>query len=655
MYDKDNINNTINMKKIYIFITLLFLIIITQMIYLNYVKRDYYMDELNSKKNVYIYGKSAPRGRILDANGKVIVDNKEVYVINYVKTNKSNHKSELEIAYFLADIFDYEIVNDTKLCEYLIGVKGSDYLLTKQEKNLVEKRKLNSKEIKKIQLSRCDISEFDEQDKEAISIYLKMNEGFSYERKELIKGVSYEDFALIAEEKLQGILPEISYERVYPYNESLSSILGEVGPIYEEEEKHYKSLGYSLADEVGVSYLEKEYEQILKGKKAIYKYIDDNYELIKNSKRGNDLYLSIDMDVQLELETIMEKEMIKSKNYQNTDYFSDSYAIISEPNSGKIIAMSGKRLVDNNENFSFNDITNLVLSSSYTPGSIVKAASLSVGYSNNLIEYDKYVIDSCVKLHLVPEKCSWKSLGPINDIKALSLSSNYYQYLIAIGLTGNKYSYNIDIKANKKDFKVYRDMFKEYGLGSYTNIDLPNETTGVEGNIVASDLLLNLAIGQYDTYTILQMAQYINTVANNRKRVELSIGEKAYNSNLELVFEKNNKLLNTVSINNYDFSRIQEGLNLVTKNGTGYGYFPYNISSAGKTGTSESFLDSDNDGNIDTKTYTKSFIGYAPFENPKYSIVVVAPHVSYDDNSDDPYIYNVSRYITQKMTSYLFK
>lgn len=643
------------MKKMYIFLTFIFLIIIVQILYLNVFNHEYYSNALSDKTDIYVYGESAPRGRILDVNGNVLVDNKEIYVINYVKTDESSYSNELSTAYLLAEVLDYTLASDSELCNYLIDINSSDYLLTDAEITLVDERKLDSDSVLELQLSRCDTSLFNDLDKEAISIYLAMNTGYSYVKKELISDISYEQFATISEMNLSGILAETSYIREYPYGDVLSSILGDVGSIYLEDADYYTSLGYSLSDEVGTSYLEKEYESILKGSKAIYKLGSDNeLVLVKEATAGNDLYLSIDIEIQLELESILENEMIEAKSYPNTDYFTDLYAAISDPTTGEIIAISAKRLIDNDKNYSFTDITNLVLSSSFTPGSIVKAASLSVGYNNDLIEYNETVVDDCVKLYLVPEKCSWKSLGTINDIDALKQSSNYYQYLIAIKLTGNEYSYNIDIDASIEDFDVYRTTFEEFGLGTYTGIDLPGEATGVTGSVVASDLLLNLAIGQYDTYTVLQMLQYINTIANYKERLSLSLAKEAYNSNGELVYIKSNEVLNTLSVSDEGFSRIQEGLNLVTSSGTGYGYFPYTLDSAGKTGTSESYLDSDNDGNIDTKTYTRTFVGYAPFDEPEYSLVVVAPHIGYDTNEEDSYIYNLPRYTTLAISTYLF-
>ena len=59
-----------------------------------------------------------------------------------------------------------------------------------------------------------------------------------------------------------------------------------------------------------------------------------------------------------------------------------------------------------------------------------------------------------------------------------------------------------------------------------------------------------------------------------------------------------------------------------------YDYIDRSYNAAGKTGTSQSFIDTDNNGVIDTETITSSFVGYVPSDNPKYSIMVTSPNSS---------------------------
>lgn len=94
--------------------------------------------------------------------------------------------------------------------------------------------------------------------------------------------------------------------------------------------------------------------------------------------------------------------------------------------------MAGRKLTNNGEfvDYSYENIFN-----SYVAGSIVKGATISVGYKYDLIPQKK-ILDGCVKLRTTKDKCSWKSLGYMDAKEALRMSSNYYQYLLAIKLTG---------------------------------------------------------------------------------------------------------------------------------------------------------------------------------------------------------------------------
>ena len=75
---------------------------------------------------------------------------------------------------------------------------------------------------------------------------------------------------------------------------------------------------------------------------------------------------------------------------------------------------------------------------------------------------------------------------------------------------------------------------------------------------------------------------------------------------------------------------------------------------AGKTGTSESFLDTDGDGVIDTPTVSQSFIGYAPANNPKMTITVTSPDVQ-EVGTSSGHITYMNRLIARKISNQYFK
>ena len=637
----------------YILILVVFSIIVGRLIYIK-SKHSYYEEKLTEKTQIYVSGSSAPRGRILDTNGNVLVDNVGVKTLYYNKIKGISTTEEITIAQMLASILTIREASTSELKEYwlVLNNNGKD-LITAEEYQRLNERKITNDELevlKRERITSAMLSEFDAVNRKAAYIYGLMNDGYVYTKKLILKDVNEDEYAKIIESNIPGITGELSWERTYLYGDTLKNILGSIGYIPEEEKEVYLSNGYELTDVVGISYLEKQYEEYLKGTKAKYIVNSDNtLTLIEEEKRGNDLVLSVDINIQLKVEEIIKEKIILGDKYPNTDYYKDSYALVSDPKTGSILAIAGIR---RNSDDTWSDISLNNINKSFTIGSAVKGATIAVGYKYGLIEMDKYITDACVKLYLVPQKCSFKSLGRINDLKALAYSSNYYQYLIAIGLTGNKYTPNMKLNATAEHFKIYRDMLASFGLGVKTGIDLPGEQIGIIGSTVADDLLLNLAIGQYDTYTPIELLQYVNALATSN-RMTLSLMQEIRNGE-EVILSNTPHILNRVDLEEEYLNRIREGLKLVLKEGTGRIYVDEKLNAAGKTGTSESFYDSDNDGVVDVATISSTFVGYFPSDDPKFSVVVMTPNISHNNDSSDTMYYGASK-ITKDITNYLYE
>ena len=634
-----------------ILIIFFFLIILIRLFNL-YSNKRYYNKLYQEKTNIYVYGPSAPRGRILDINGKVLVDNKAVKTIFY---HKVANVDEVDIARRLASLIDTSFKEDEQTLKkfyYLTHKEKVNKLISNKEYDLYNNRKLSSEELYDLKIKRITkdmINSLSDIDKRAAYIYDLMQQGYSYDNKIILKDVSDDVYAKVVESNITGVFTGIIWERYYPYNDTLRSILGSIGPITKETKKEYLNKGYAINDIVGTSYLELQYESYLKGKKAKYKVLNNNtLKLVEEEQKGSDIILNIDIDVQIMLDKILQDKILKAKKEKNTSYYKESYVVISNPNTGGIIAMSGKRYLNDK---TFSDVTSNIINTSYTVGSVVKGATITVGYNNNIINEKTKVVDSCVKLYLVPQKCSYKRLGTVNDITALAKSSNYFQFLIAIGLTNNKYHYNMKLNATKNHFDIYRDTLSDYGLGVLTGIDLPNEKEGIKGNIISDDLLLNLSIGQYDTYTPIMLSTYINTLASSGYVKTPKLLNKVVNNN-QTIFKVDNNPIRKVKVEDKYMDRIKTGFNLVTTKGTGRGYITNKITSAGKTGTSQSFYDSDNNGTYESQTITTTFVGFFPYEEPEYSIAIVSPNVSNFKNNDT-YISRVNKNIAYDISSYL--
>lgn len=631
------------MKKVYfIIITILMLVLVGRFSYLRIFKHDFYYQEYLTKTNKIVYGINAPRGRILDRNGKVLVDNVGVNTITYYKIGDYD---AFEVATKLGIILEEKMVPTIEeLKDFYLETEETDSLLTEEEKKDFEYRKITLEEVEELKKSRLDekVEQYTEEEQNIIKIYTLLNKGYRYSTKIIKKEASEKECANVNELNINGLTCEYTVKRVYLYD-TLHTILGSVGSITKENKDYYLEKGYSLDDEVGLSYLEKEYDDYLKGEKAIYEVKSDNtLALLEEAKQGHDIYLSIDIDLQMQINEIIKKYIDQKDKYANTDYFNTTYVLVSNPYTGEILASSGLQKI----NDTYYDVTSNVLTNSFTVGSVIKGASHTVGYQNNLIAIGKKINDSCIKLYQVPMKCSYKRLGLIDDITALKTSSNYYQFLTAIKLTGNTYKANMKLNVTPEHFAVYRDTFAQFGLGSTTGIDLGNEFLGIKGSQVADDLLLNFSIGQYDTYTPLQLLNYINTIATSGSRYSLHyLKEVKEQENTIFTYEPN--LLNQIEDTGY-FARIQEGFKEVVYNGTGRGYTDTSLKPAGKTGTAQIVF------NKDITTINQSYAMFAPYDAPKYSIVVMSPNISIENSKNDT-LAPINRYIAKEVSKLVFE
>ena len=656
------------------FLILISFIVLSLKLYnIQILNNEKYKQKLDDLKVDYVYSNSTPRGRIYDRNYNLLVDNIGVKTIYFKKKGAITTKEKIKLSYKLAKHIDveYEKLQKINLKEFYIANNKElvDKKITRKEKNLLEERKLTKEDINNLKIERItdeELSKYNELDKKAAYIYYLMNKGYYYDEKIIKTYATDKEYAYVAEHlsSLKGVNIKLEWERKYLYGDTFRSILGNVSSsssgIPLELKNYYLSKGYSLNDRVGVSNLEYQYENILKGKKTKYKLNNDNtYTILNEGSRGNDIVLTIDINIQKEIEQILDEEILNAKkNNMNTTYYTGSHVIVVEPNTGEILAMASKQIVNKNGEYKIYDVTPTLLTNPVTPGSIVKGASMSVGYSTGAITIGTTMLDECIKIRNTPAKCSWtKGLGYLNDIKALSYSSNSYQYKTAIKVAGANYYYNGPLSVSEDAFKKYRDMFMQYGLGEKTNIDLPVESYGFKGQTYESGHLLDLAIGQYDTYTPVQIASYINTLASNGNRYQLhllkEIRNKSNNDEIGKLNKKiNPKLLNTVNLDQIYKDRIKLGFESVMKT-LGYGYMGNVESPAGKTGTAESFVDSDGDGNIDKDTLSKGFIGYAPSNNPKFSLVVLSPNVRYSKNST--YTSPVNNKISARVSNKVFE
>ena len=646
------------------FIVLIFILIFIKLYSVMIFNNKEYLDIIKDTSYVTVSGDSSPRGRIFDRNGVLLVDNIAVKSIVYSKPKKISNKELINTSYLVSSHIDLDIsrLSDYDKRKFYLDKNSSigDSLVSMDEINKYKSGKISKDEFIDIKINRIDkkvIDSFSDEDNKAAYLYYLMNRGYSYDEKVIKKNCSEEEYAYISEhnEDLVGFNTSLDWERYYPNGDTLKNILGRVGSITSENKEYYLNKGYALNDRVGVSYLEKQYEDYLKGDKPIYQVVNSSEtKLVKEGSRGNDVVLTIDIELQKMVDEVLTNYVMSTKGEANTEYYDHSSVIIQDPYTGEVLAISSKRYVDGE----IVDNTSSILTSPITPGSIVKGASMLVGYNTGAIKIGEYMLDECVKVAGTPEKCSSvDNLGTINDITALAKSSNVYQFKTAIRVNGQEYHKNMKLLFKQETFDKYRKMYRSFGLGTSTGIDLPVESVGYTSKDKSAGNLLDYVMGQYETYTPLQISQYISTIANGGSRYQMHLLKEVHKSTNtnelgEVKYTYPVKVLNNIETDPVYLERVREGFYAVMNSSGGYGvgYIDSSLQPAGKTGTSQSFIDTDNDGKIDTETITSSFIGYFPADHPKISIVVTSPDSSHPNSSID-YASLVTYRITREITN----
>lgn len=269
----------------------------------------------------------------------------------------------------------------------------------------------------------------------------------------------------------------------------------------------------------------------------------------------------------------------------------------------------------------------------YSVGSAVKGATILTGYQTGAITPKTVFNDAPMIIADTPKKSSWKNFGPINDINALKVSSNVYMFNTAIKIGGGRYIPGGSLPLKKEGFDTFRQHFAQFGLGVRTGIDLPNEQTGAKGKIVYLGSMLDLAIGQFDTYSTLQLAQYVSTIANGGSRMEPHMVKEIREPQLDnklgpIVAEIQPKVLNRLDLEKGWLERVQLGFTKVMQEsgGTAYGFFGNaGYSPAGKTGTAEAFYDGPLTSSRMAPVMNLSLVGYAPSDNPEIAMAVLVP------------------------------
>lgn len=658
-------NITFRMNFLFFAIFVLFSVLIFRLGYLQIVKSEDYILELDRKEEIAV-NTSVPRGRIFDREGRILVDNIPKKAITYTKMTSTTSKEMLDIATELAEIIekDTERVTVADKKDFWILNHREEALakVTKEERSALKNDRTLTKTEQQREETRLTRERITEEEYEALSdkeleilaIYRDMMAGYAFSPQVIKSGdVTPEEFAMVSERlgDFPGVNTTTDWDRE---RKSSNAILGmTTNPtegIPKSHLNYYLARDYSRNDRVGRSFLESHYEEILQGQKTVVKNVKDRTGKVIETKTvhegmpGKDLVLTIDTELQLALEEIVGNKLLSLKRNGSARYLDRIFLVMLDPKNGEVLSLVGKQTVYNKETrrYELRDYSFGTFTTRYEIGSTVKMATLLAGYEHGAAKVGETKIDEALKFRgntgvkgsIFNRSTSTRI--PMNDIEAIARSSNVYMFKIAMGIGGSGYGgVNSVLRVNLDAFEKMRSSYSAFGLGTTTGIDLPGEVGGNPGKNVSYSLL-DLAIGQYDTYSPIQLAQYVATIANGGYRIAPRIVKEVREPSPDgktlgpLVQQMQPEILNRIPNTAREIEQVKRGMynTYYGRNGTAKGLFAgASYTAAGKTGTAETY-GYDAETKRGAPTLSLAHVGFAPYEDPEIAYAVLVPHIS---------------------------
>lgn len=404
----------------------------------------------------------------------------------------------------------------------------------------------------------------------------------SYEKAEAINKLNYDGVYLLKESK-----------RYYPYDNVLSHVLGYVG-----------------IDNQGLSGIELEYDNYLKGSDGKIKYYSNGKGLRLNLSEvydepvaGNNIALTIDINIQNAAERELDNVMTKY-NPEN------ALVLVMDPNTGEIIAMASRPNFNPNnyQNYDLETINrNLPIWMSYEPGSTFKIITLASAINENKVNLfeDKFYDSGSITVENARIKC-WKSGGHGAESFLNVVENSCNPGFVVLGQrlgTDLLYSY-----------------LEKFGFGTKTGIDLNGESKGImfKKENMGPVETATTAFGQGISVTPIQQVRGVSAAINGGQLYTPYIVKSISESQTNEMIVLNQPKFNGSVITEETSSLVRYALESVVANGTGKNAYIENYRVGGKTGTAQKVKD----GRYMVGNYILSFVGFLPADKPDYVVYV---------------------------------
>ncbi len=468
-----------------------------------------------------------------------------------------------------------------------------------------------------------------------ITQYNKALSYSTYRPSTIVSQISSKTYAVLQEKlfKFPGFFVQGRTLRKYP-KPIASHILGYVGEVNQtviDKNKYYKQ-----GDYIGISGIEKTYEQFLRGKKGVSIYMVDVHNRIMGSFAngkfdtaavvGTNIKSTIDADLQLYGEQLMQHKK--------------GSIVAIEPSTGEILMLVSSPTYDpsllvgriRSKNYvkllkdSLKPLFNRAIMASYPPGSTFKLVMALIGQQEGVLNANtRYPCAQGYPPLGGHPKCHAHA-SPLNLIEAIGHSCNsYFSYVFKSVIENKKY------RNTYKAFEAWRQIALSFCVGKKTGSDIANELNGNIPSIKYYDKIfgkkrwhastvISLGIGQAEMgITPLQSANVISIIANKgwfyTPHIIKEIGDNKNDTTLKRFKIKNYTMITDSTI----YLNVIQGMSDAVLKGTAAALKIDNIDFCAKTGTAQNPHGKDH----------SVFVAFAPTHNPKIVVAVLVENAGF--------------------------
>lgn len=410
------------------------------------------------------------------------------------------------------------------------------------------------------------------------------------------KKVSKSQMQILVESKVTGVYFSQNLNRVYPYGDFMTQILG-----------------FTNIDGMGQSGVEAYYNNYLKGidgyilteTDLVGRELESNVTRYIEGRKGNSVYLTLDYAIQCIVENAI-NDAYKKFNAK------DVSCLVLNAKTGEILAMAQQPSYDLN-NIPRNDITklftlsnSLLVSSVYEPGSTFKILTAAMGLDSNVINtnYNLY----CPGYRMIDGqkiKC-WRTKGHGSEtfIKGVQNSCNCLFIDIAL-------------RVGAKNFYSWLDKF---GITVKTGVDMSGEASGLTINyeFIKNVDIARMGFGQAIAVTPLSLLTASASVVNGGKLLKPYIVDKIVDNEGNIIVQ-NYPIVRDNTIKEQTSALMRQILESVVSEGGGRNAQVPGYRIGGKTGTAQKY----SNGIIAQGKYVSTFIGFAPADDPEYILLFI--------------------------------